>query len=39
MRTAQTGLTQPEGAVIATRPASIPLTHIEGSGFPYRDHM
>ena len=30
------GATNPDGAVMATRPANIPLAHIPGSGLPYR---
>ena len=32
-------LTNPLGAVIATRPAKRPLPDMEASGFPYRIHM
>ena len=39
MIAAQTLLTKPLGAVIATRPASNPFPVIEASGFPYRIHM
>src|SRR5438045_541516 len=33
------GVTNPHGAVIATKPASRPLPLIEASGLPYRIHM
>ena len=33
------GLTNPLGAVMATRPASSPLPVIDASGLPYRIHM
>src|ERR1700676_1771179 len=39
MITEPTGFTNPEGAVIATRPARNPLPVIEASGFPYTNHM
>src|SRR5207249_9178588 len=39
MITEATGLTKPEGAVIATRPASKPLPLIDASGLPYRSHI
>src|ERR1039458_9121837 len=34
-----TGLTKPEGPVIATRPASSPLPDMEASGLPKRNQM
>src|SRR5213594_2219205 len=37
--TADGAVTNAHGAVIATRPASAPLAIIEGSGFPYLNHM
>src|SRR5260370_35260426 len=39
MMTADTGLTKPLGAVMATRPARIPLAGIVGSGLPFDHHM
>ena len=33
------GLTKPDGAVIATRPASMPLTIMPGSGLPSLHHV
>ena len=39
MMAAPVVLTNPLGAVIATRPASKPLPLIEASGFPLRIHM
>ena len=35
MKTAQPGLTNAHGAVIATSPPSMPLHISEGSGLPY----
>ena len=39
MMTADTRLTKAHGAVIATRPASMPLAIMLGSGLPKRIHM
>src|SRR3989442_1847580 len=39
IRNADHGVTKAHGAVIATRPASIPLHIIEGSGLPKTIHM
>src|SRR4029453_5844287 len=39
MKNAQKLDTKPQGAVIATRPASMPLTIMLGSGLPYFHHM
>src|SRR5207245_11151579 len=39
MMTADTGLTKPLGAVIATRPARMPLAVMVGSGLPLDHHM
>src|SRR5260370_40789343 len=39
MMTADTGLTKPLGAVMATRPGRIPLAVIVGSGLPFDQHM
>ena len=38
MRTADALVTKAQGAVIATSPASIPLTIMPGSGLPKRIH-
>src|SRR5690242_10361572 len=32
-------VTNAQGQVIATRPASMPLQHMLGSGFPFRHHI
>src|SRR5262245_63534991 len=37
MAAAPAGVTKAQGAVIATRPASMPLTIIPGSGLPVRN--
>src|SRR2546430_7910730 len=39
IRTADGAVTKAHGAVIATRPASVPFAIIEGSGLPYLSHM
>src|SRR5258708_35306848 len=39
MMTADTGLTKPLGAVMATSPASSPLPVMVGSGLPLLHHM
>ena len=39
MSTAAGAVTKAQGAVMATRPASRPLTHMLGSGFPNFSHM
>ncbi len=39
MMTADTGLTKPLGAVMATSPASSPLAVMVGSGLPLLHHM
>ena len=39
MSTADGAVTNAQGAVIATRPASAPFAIIEGSGLPYLLHM
>ncbi len=39
MTKAQKLETKAHGAVIATRPASMPLTIMLGSGLPYLNHM
>ena len=39
MSTAMGAVTKAQGAVIATRPASMPLAIMLGSGFPYRAIM
>src|SRR5262245_50760716 len=39
IRTAELALTKAQGAVMATRPASMPLQAIEMSGFPNRKYQ
>jgi len=38
IRTAEGAVTNAHGAVIATRPASVPFASIDGSGLPYLRH-